>query len=304
MNTPVSNAVGRNRSKVMVGAPEVKYSGGFWIGEPVYEQSLFPTGADQDGKEAAAKFGAVTAGFISQDGVNENIESSTEKILDWNLDVIDVVETEFGATLTVTFVEAMNAAVLKFIYGDENVKVTEDEVYIQKKAGTKPTKSVMFDLKGKNGAKGRGFAAEAQVSNVGEIAYIKGDLIKYETTIDVLNDVTGTYLHTWFKQGAQAKASTASAEPDPSSPAAKTVALPANPTAGTFTISIDGQATSALEYNAQASAVQDALRAVKGGESATVTGKAGGPYTINGVKGAITADGAGLTADSTTINVA
>lgn len=208
MTTPIQQ-VGRNRSQVMTGAPDVKYSGGFWIGDPVYDPEQFPKSAKEEGNEAAARFGAVSAGFITREGVNENSERSTDKILDWNLDVIDVVTTDFSTTLTVTFAESMNAAVLKFIYGDENVTVDDEagEVYIRKTADDLPTKSLMFDLKGKNGARGRGFAAEATVQTVGEIAYVKDGLIQYQTTIDVLNDVTGAFLHTWFSKGGVTRAS-------------------------------------------------------------------------------------------------
>ena len=49
--------------------------------------------------------------------------------------------------------------------------------------------------------------------SIGEIAYNKGGLIQYEATIDVLNDVTGTYLHTWLDHRIEA------AEPvDPENP--------------------------------------------------------------------------------------
>ena len=211
MTAPVQQ-VGRNRSQVMTGAPDVKYSGGFWIGDPVYDPEKFPKSATEDGKEAAARFGAVSAGFITREGVSESSDRSTDKILDWNLDVIDVVTNDFSTTLTVTFAESMNAAVLKFIYGDENVEVDEDkgEVYIRKTGDDLPTRSIMFDLKGKNGARGRGFAAEATVQTVGEIPYVKDGLIQYQTTIDVLSDVTGAYLHTWFSKGNVTTASTVS----------------------------------------------------------------------------------------------
>jgi hypothetical protein len=53
-------------------------------------------------------------------------------------------------------------------------------------------------------------------------------------------------------------------------------------TAGTFTLTYSGQTTSALAFNAAASAVQTALQALSnvGAGNATVTGSAGGPYTV------------------------
>jgi hypothetical protein len=60
------------------------------------------------------------------------------------------------------------------------------------------------------------------------------------------------------------------------------VTLNGPPTGGTFTISYNGTATSAITYNATAATVQSALQAIAGmpANNVTVTGNAGGPYTI------------------------
>lgn len=58
------------------------------------------------------------------------------------------------------------------------------------------------------------------------------------------------------------------------------ITINGTPTGGTFTISYGGQATSALAYNAAASTVQTALRLLTNLSNATVSGSAGGPYTI------------------------
>ncbi len=55
-----------------------------------------------------------------------------------------------------------------------------------------------------------------------------------------------------------------------------------NATGGTFTLTFDGQTTSAIPYNASASAVQDALLALSaiGPDDVAVTGNDGGPWTV------------------------
>ena len=55
-----------------------------------------------------------------------------------------------------------------------------------------------------------------------------------------------------------------------------------SPTGGTFTLSFGGQTTSALAYNASAATVQTAFLSLSsvGSGNATVTGSAGGPYTV------------------------
>lgn len=71
------------------------------------------------------------------------------------------------------------------------------------------------------------------------------------------------------------------------------------PTGGTFTLTYGGDTTAAIAYNAAASAVESALEALDSivSGSITVTGSAGGPYTIVGLgdDSELTADGASLT---------
>lgn len=84
----------------------------------------------------------------------------------------------------------------------------------------------------------------------------------------------------------------------------QTVTITGGPTGGTFTLTYAGQTTAAIAYNAAASAVQSALVALSNiavGD-VTVTGSAGGPYTVafggalaDQNVAAMTASGASLT---------
>lgn len=79
-----------------------------------------------------------------------------------------------------------------------------------------------------------------------------------------------------------------------------------SPSAGTFTLTYKGQTTSALAFNATAATVQTAFLALStvGAGNATVTGGAGGPYTISLIgtlaqdATVITGNGASLTGGS------
>lgn len=78
----------------------------------------------------------------------------------------------------------------------------------------------------------------------------------------------------------------------------QTATITGSPTGGTFTLTFGGQTTSAIAYNAAASAVQTALQALStvGANNVTVTGSAGGPYTITFVNALGKADQAQITA--------
>jgi hypothetical protein len=89
-----------------------------------------------------------------------------------------------------------------------------------------------------------------------------------------------------------------------------TITITGGPTGGTFTVTVavnggTPQTTAAIAYNAAASAVQSAIQALSnvGTGNATVTGSAGGPYTVVFATtlgtGALTADGTALTGGST-----
>lgn len=62
----------------------------------------------------------------------------------------------------------------------------------------------------------------------------------------------------------------------------QTVTISGGPTGGTFVLDFNGQPTTDLAFNATAASVQTALQALStiGAGNATVTGSAGGPYTI------------------------
>jgi len=82
----------------------------------------------------------------------------------------------------------------------------------------------------------------------------------------------------------------------------QTVTVTGGPTGGTFTLTYSGQTTAAIAYNAAASAVQTALNNLSNLDGATVSGSAGGPYTVTFPAGNVpqmTASGAGLTGGTT-----
>jgi hypothetical protein len=89
--------------------------------------------------------------------------------------------------------------------------------------------------------------------------------------------------------------------------AQQTVTLTGGPTGGTFTLTFGGQTTSNIAYNAAASTVQTDLQALSsiGSGNATVSGSAGGPYTVTFIgtlgdapRALMTASGSGLTGGS------
>ena len=82
---------------------------------------------------------------------------------------------------------------------------------------------------------------------------------------------------------------------------AQTVTIGGTPSGGTFTLSYRGATTATIAYNAANTAVDSALEALStiGTGNVTVTGSAGGPYTVTGLEFLLTGSGTGLTPSGT-----
>ncbi len=82
-------------------------------------------------------------------------------------------------------------------------------------------------------------------------------------------------------EGAGARALLNAGAPVNGTSEQQTVTL-ANASGGSFRLTFDGHTTAPIAYNAEASAVQTALRALAsiGSDGCTVSGSAGGPYTV------------------------
>lgn len=185
----------RNKKNVLVGAPNLKIGGGFFIGEVIDDEKKFPTDASA---KLADDFNAEPGGYMSEEGLVKTTDRSTEKIKDWNGDIILVVTTDHSVVLKFTCMESANAAVLKMIYGPDNVTVSEDKksVSIVETGEDLPHVSLDFLMVGGQGRKIRAFAPDGQVTSVGDVSFIKNDVIKYECEVEVF-DIFGDGRKLW-----------------------------------------------------------------------------------------------------------
>lgn len=136
------------------------------------------------------------AGYIGEDGVTEGGERSTEKIKAWGGDVVKIVQTEHSTTYSFTFIETLNANVLKSIYGDANVTTTPATVStgtihkVLVTGATLPHKAFIFEIKDGD-ARIRIVVPDGQITEVGEITYSDAEVIGYEVTVECFADANG-----------------------------------------------------------------------------------------------------------------
>lgn len=171
----------RNRRNVLVGAPDIEASGGITIGPVPTDSKNFPTDVDAD---LQADLEHAPAGYISEEGVTKTVDRSTEKIKDWNGDTIIITQSDHSVTLQLTFMEGANAEVLKMIYGENNVKEAGGVITLVENADELPHRSIGFAIKGGNGSKILVFAPDVQVTSVGDVSYVRSDVIKYQATLE------------------------------------------------------------------------------------------------------------------------
>lgn len=184
-----------NAKNVVAGTPLA--TGGVLIGELT---ATAPTTA------VSVLTGFSAAGYIGEDGVTEANERSTDRIRAWGGDTVKVVQTEHNVTYQFTFLETLNANVLKAVYGEDNVTTTAatsttgtlHEVAVN--AATLPHKSYVFEVKDGD-AKIRIYVPDGQITEVGEITYSDSEVVGYEVTVEAFADDLGNKAYKFLDNG-------------------------------------------------------------------------------------------------------
>ena len=137
----------------------------------------------------------VAAGYIGEDGLTETTDRSTDKVKAWGGDVVKVLQTDFSVTYQFTFLESLNAEVLKAVYGDDNVTTTAATVSagtlhaVKVNGDVLPRKSFVFEVKDGD-ARIRIVVPDGQITEVGDVTYSDGEVVGYQVTVEAFRDAT------------------------------------------------------------------------------------------------------------------
>lgn len=148
-------------------------------------------------------------GYISEDGLTNENSPETENIKAWGGDVVLVTQTDKEDTFGFKLIEALNVAVLKFIYGADNVSGDID-TGIKVKANAKELEpvSIVVDMVVQNALK-RIVIPNAKITEVAEIEYKDDDAVGYDVTVQALPNTDGdTHEEYIIKANAQEGEST------------------------------------------------------------------------------------------------
>ena len=233
---------------------------------------------------------ALNHGTLGDDGLAISYKRSSKKIKDFDGADYTTVQDEFSDGFKATFLDADNHNLVMSTYGTDNVEITAatsahgERITIYHAPEQLPWQQAVVTTK--SGVKRKTYVAElCRVSEIAEIKDIYNDVTKTELTWDVARGGDGKFLKEYRDDGA------------PLVPSEWTVTIGAA-SAGTFTLTVGGQTTAGIAYNAAAAAVKAALELLStvGAGNATVTGSAGGPYAVELVNGGVlTGSGAGRT---------
>lgn len=131
-------------------------------------------------------------GYISEDGLVNANSPETEKVKAWGGDTVAAVQTDKPDTFTYTLIEATNIHVLKEVYGAENVTGTlETGIEIVANSKELEEHSLVVETILKGGTLKRIVIPNGKVSELGDITYVDGTPIGYETTLEGMPDTKG-----------------------------------------------------------------------------------------------------------------
>jgi hypothetical protein len=186
-----------NSSAVLTGAPDQLTTGPILS---AVKGTALPT-AVSDVLNAA--FG--DSGYISDEGLTLTPERSTESIRDWSGSEIRQILTEFGATLGWAHLET-NETSLRNYLGDNNVTVTAADATNGKRIAAKlanvenPRKSWVFKIKDGN-ARVLIVVPDGQVTDTGEVAFVKSGAITWPVTLTTYADANGVHVYIYLDDG-------------------------------------------------------------------------------------------------------
>lgn len=137
----------------------------------------------------------VNIGYISSDGITIAEDSDTSDIESWAPGgVIRTVKTKYKETVAFTPAE-VNETVLKQIYGEEQVKVTDGKIIAKHTGKDLPEVCMCIDVVHSSTVKGRYFAPLAQLTEKGDLEMTGSDVAGRELTYTCNPDGSGVTIY-------------------------------------------------------------------------------------------------------------
>lgn len=133
---------------------------------------------------SAALTSFTALGYVSEDGVSNDNSPASEQIKAWGGDTVNNVQTERPDSFKFTLIEALNADVLKRVYGDGNVTVdSQGAITVLATSDALEAGVWVIDMVLKGGKAKRIVIPAGTISDIGTINYKDDEAIGYEITL-------------------------------------------------------------------------------------------------------------------------
>lgn len=144
--------------------------------------------------------GFTALGYCTQDGLTNNISATSDKLKAWGGDTVLTYQTDKEDTFTFTLLEALNADVLKTIFGESNVTGSLAAGLAVSSKADEPTEYAwVFDMITRNNSAKRIVLPNAKVTDIGEITYSDSDAVSYQITLTAVADNSGVSHYEYIK---------------------------------------------------------------------------------------------------------
>lgn len=139
-------------------------------------------------------------GFITEDGVSNNISRSATNVKAWGGDTVLRVQTDFGDEFSWGMLQANDIDVLNTTFGADNVSGTLSEGMVLKVNSSEvPQQSFVLDMVLKDGGTKRIVIPNGSLTMSGEVIYADSDAVSYPVTVAALPDSDGNTHYEYTK---------------------------------------------------------------------------------------------------------
>lgn len=163
------------------------------VGKPLAAGGIYAADTTETAPtDATSSLGSsfTNLGYVSDEGLTNGIETSVESITAWGGDTVLTINTSRSETFSWTFIQT-NAAVLKQVYGPDNVSEGDGELTVLHNNKSLPRQLYVFEILMTGDRVKRIVVPSAQITEVGDVQYQDGEAIGYEVTLSCYPDDDG-----------------------------------------------------------------------------------------------------------------
>lgn len=184
-------------------------NGNVLVGKPVLNDAIAvaPVGTPLPTDVTTALNAAFKkVGFVSDDGLTEGEDRSTDTITAWGGAVVATTQSSFEKTFGFTMIEFLNANAQKLLRGDANVTATVAngthgaQLTIRETADLPAPKAMVIDIVSGT-AKVRHVIPSGQVTDSDDINWTDEDPAGLPVTFSAYPDANGVYVYTYTDDG-------------------------------------------------------------------------------------------------------